>query len=313
MDNNHTRRGLKYQPGLVVDPHPFDDRQICGPGGLYFFDKNNAYEFLNEEYGDNIVTLTVPNDERIVQVGFTKYKAQRVFVHSVMPWYEHPAFLRLVLTKKGLDNLSKQKLSIQQIVHLVLQAMHKKEDTRLTFPSKTVLNFLTKPKHQSYLEKELKTNPEHIQRLKEIASAFQLHFKDKPTIRETFFDLIFVIYPGVIGEINKSFRTLDRCRYSLLGCRFAWPHIPEDLKPLLVDTFAQTNPYCFQYLIYHDKYLKNETEKYELCKRSVARDPYCIRYVPRYYRTSDMLDMIKSTHPSHLDRFIDYFPNQLVK
>jgi hypothetical protein len=76
MNDAENHHGFQYQNGLNVLTEEFNDdpNDSCGPGGLYFTNKENLYRFL--EYGSNIrrVSLPVGDPELKVVQDWNGYK-----------------------------------------------------------------------------------------------------------------------------------------------------------------------------------------------------------------------------------------------
>ncbi len=71
--------GFQYKEGLNVDTVPFNPTGLCTPGGLYFTEKENIFDFL--EYGCFIVEVRLPVDARVYKDN-NKYKADKIIISN---------------------------------------------------------------------------------------------------------------------------------------------------------------------------------------------------------------------------------------
>lgn len=97
--------GLQYQDGLVKDTREFDDnpKHSCCPGGIYFSDAKNIFNFRN--YGPWIREVELPADASSLQdkdtSQGTKYRASKLFLHPRKQFWSIGVFKMLI--KNGLN------------------------------------------------------------------------------------------------------------------------------------------------------------------------------------------------------------------
>ena len=92
-ENHHN---FQYIDGLNILKEPFAETGSCVPGGLYFTDANNIFEFL--DYGVYLREITLPfNDPnfKIVQDG-TKWRANKIILGKRYNLWEKETFEYLV-------------------------------------------------------------------------------------------------------------------------------------------------------------------------------------------------------------------------
>lgn len=86
-----THHGFKYQLGLNVDIIPFNPTGSCQPGGLYFTDKENLYEYFNHGY--LIADIRIPKNAQVYRdPDENKWKADKIEILSITPRCFHSIF-----------------------------------------------------------------------------------------------------------------------------------------------------------------------------------------------------------------------------
>lgn len=87
ITNNYTHFDLKYSLGLNVDHLPFDSRAECGPGGIYFCNKQDLAQWIG--CGVYLATVRVPTDAKLVSM-VNKLKADKIWIDNIQPVLLHP-------------------------------------------------------------------------------------------------------------------------------------------------------------------------------------------------------------------------------
>jgi len=82
LNGNMIHFGFEWKEGLNVDKLAFNDRETCGPGGLYFCNMKNAPEWVRDK--QLVADVTLPDDAKIV-VMYDKFKADKVIISNVRP------------------------------------------------------------------------------------------------------------------------------------------------------------------------------------------------------------------------------------
>ena len=92
-ENHHN---FQYTNGLNILKEPFAETGSCVPGGLYFTDIDNIFEFLN--YGIYLREITLPindSDFKIVKDG-NKWRANKIILGKRYNLWEKETFEYLV-------------------------------------------------------------------------------------------------------------------------------------------------------------------------------------------------------------------------
>ena len=77
---------FQYQLGLNIDTIPFNPSGSCKPGGLYFTDLENVFDYMN--YGTLIAKIRIPKKAKVhtdTDNMYTKYKADMIYIVSITP------------------------------------------------------------------------------------------------------------------------------------------------------------------------------------------------------------------------------------
>jgi hypothetical protein len=98
-NETETHNVLKYKTGLNADPLPFNPHGNCQPGGIYYTDVKNIFNFIN--YGPWIREVTLPKDAQVYEnPGIPlKWKADKVKLGPRHKWSSVEVIEKLV--KKG--------------------------------------------------------------------------------------------------------------------------------------------------------------------------------------------------------------------
>src|SRR5579872_1105985 len=78
-ENHH---GLQFKTGLNIDFRKFHPEGHCKPGGIYFCEFSNLYNWLNYKSNDEMVYyryVTIPDDANIYNEG-NKFKADKLLL-----------------------------------------------------------------------------------------------------------------------------------------------------------------------------------------------------------------------------------------
>jgi len=100
LNEEEKHYGMQYKDGLNVDVLPFNPSGSCKPGGIYFTDVENIFEFC--DYGPWIREVTLPDGEEIYKdPDGNKYKAHRVILGKRRKWATKTMLDKLI--REGAD------------------------------------------------------------------------------------------------------------------------------------------------------------------------------------------------------------------
>ena len=88
--------GFQYTDGLNILKEPFAETGSCVPGGLYFTDANNIFEFL--DFGVYLREITLPLDDPDFKIvtDNTKWRANKIILGKRYNLWERETFEYLV-------------------------------------------------------------------------------------------------------------------------------------------------------------------------------------------------------------------------
>ncbi len=75
--------GFKYKIGLNIDTQPFCPYGECQKGGLYCTTKEYIHKFPDNDYGNKIWKVTIPDDAQVYIEGPDKLKTDRLIINEI--------------------------------------------------------------------------------------------------------------------------------------------------------------------------------------------------------------------------------------
>lgn len=96
-NRNEKHKGMQYQDGLNIDINKFEPE---GNNGIFFCKLEDCYNFIC--YGENIRTLTIPNDAIVYDYGCGLFKADKLIFGEKMKLGDHPIFKDIEFIKKAI-------------------------------------------------------------------------------------------------------------------------------------------------------------------------------------------------------------------
>ena len=110
-NENENHNGFQYVDGLNILDKPFQESGSCVPGGLYYTDEDNLYNFY--QYGVWIRVVSIPDDAKVVEdpikVGGRKWRTDKIILHDKYPLYDLGTIKKfnLKITKEYIKEVSK--------------------------------------------------------------------------------------------------------------------------------------------------------------------------------------------------------------
>jgi hypothetical protein len=95
-------KGFTYKPGLNVLSEPFNEAPMCGPGGLYFSEEKDIFQWLDWLYDDDIewiAEVELCPDSRVVPL-YRQYKADKFIlgpIYSLKEFINNPANTKMAV------------------------------------------------------------------------------------------------------------------------------------------------------------------------------------------------------------------------
>ena len=284
-----THFGYTYKHGLNEDPKPFSTEKDCGPGGLYFTDRENLVDFI--AYGDYICKVTVPKNVALMSIPdpkqhTMKWKAKKIIVdlENKIPMNEFPWTS---------DDLSKSFFLIPYIKPEdqtyewwlnILQTNHKIDGYNCQYVIHCMRDDLYDDiicdliiRHYcsaiKYIPDRFKTNEFWIKCVK--INYFLIYDFPKHLQKNEIYNEIFEANSDVLMVLDVSFQTYEICLQAV-----------------------KRNAILFSYV--QPKYITPE-----LCMETIKKDFHMFNIIPKDYQTVELfLEVIKQNCSNNIYNII---------